>query len=128
MNDGFLFDNILLGHDLTAAKAFAEATSGAKLTEEKAEEEKEKEVAEEAESAGKVKNVVLQKVLEKARELSDLEALAAVKPYLTVRAETYYGVGKPWDLSTEIYLCLKGTLNPLTPSKCGANCNLRATF
>ncbi|GAQ80781.1 Calreticulin [Klebsormidium nitens] len=83
MNDGFLFDNILLGHDLGAAKAFAEATSGAKLAEEKAEEEKEKEVADEAAASGKVKNVVLQKVLETARQLADVEALASVKPYLT---------------------------------------------
>lgn len=78
MNDGFLFDNVLLGHDLDAAKAFADATSGAKLAEEKAEEEKEKDVAEEA--AGKGKSLLF----ERAHQLADLEFLAPVKPYLLV--------------------------------------------
>lgn len=78
MNDGFLFDNILLGHDLEAAKDFAEATSGAKLAEEKLIDEKEAESLKE--EAAKGKNVIF----ERARQLADLELLAPIKPYLDV--------------------------------------------
>jgi len=76
MNDGFLFDNILLGHDLEAAKAFAEATSGVKLAAEKEEDEKEAESTKDEAAKGK------SFVFEKLYQLADVELLAPIKSHL----------------------------------------------